>query len=327
MFPYLFTDGTLYFSSTGHAGLGGLDLFEVHLKGLKPEKAPQNLGAPLNSSEDDFGIIFNKDGGSGFFSSNRRGSDDIYMFSHRIYHIRLEGTVTDINTGLPIADSRVQLRYMDQTDTMYTDHNGRFKTPLRTHADYEVAADKETYSSDYTFGSSRGIMVDSVLYADLRLGKSAPPPPPPAVVITAPPVKREPPCDSLKRVFATGNIYYDLDKSDIRRDAHKVLDDVAELMKTHPEINLEAASYCDSRASSDYNIRLSLRRSQSAKDYIVSKGVSPDRITGRWYGANGLINACKDGTACSELEQQKNRRTEFHVILNGVNLNLMKCKP
>lgn len=133
-------------------------------------------------------------------------------------------------------------------------------------------------------------------------------------------------CDSLKKVFALQNIYYDLDKYYIREDAVNDLNHVVDLMTKYPGIDIITRSHCDSRASESYNRILSLRRGESAKAYLVKKGIAADRIKVQYYGKSRLTNGCTDGVPCSEAEQQMNRRTEFEVVYNGINLALIDCK-
>lgn len=314
-FPYLAKDGTLYFASTGHAGLGGLDLFEIALKDMKPLGTPRNMGTPVNSSADDFGLIMDDEGKSGYFSSNRRGSDDIYHFSRASLRIILEGTVTDARTRLPLAGSRLLLRHLDGTDTVRTNSRGGFRRELPGETDFEVTAQKLGYVSQMVFTTTVGAVKDTVIHLDLKLSKTENPQ---QYVISH--------CDSLKRVFSVENIYYDLDRAEIRADARPALDALARLMQKYPEITVITSSHCDSRASEDYNRRLSLRRGESAKSYLVARGIEASRVRVEYYGKTRLVNRCYDGVPCSEADQQLNRRTEFDVILNGVNLTQLDCK-
>lgn len=314
MFPFLDKDGNLYFSSTGHPGLGGLDIFEVDLKEMKAISTPRNLGVPINSATDDFGFIKSDDGKSGFLSSNRRGNDDIYKFERATYRILLEGTVTDARTRLPLPGSRILMRHLDGTDTIRTNARGEFKRELPKETDYETTTQKIGYVSQLGFVTSLGITQDSTIRMDIRLNKTE----------TAQQYVLNN-CDSLKKVFAVKNIYYDLDRYEIRPDARPALDELAYLMKKYPEITIITSSHCDSRASEEYNRRLSLNRGANAKAYLVSKGIRAERIKIAYYGKTRLVNRCYDGVECSEADQQLNRRTEFDVILNGVNITRQNC--
>jgi outer membrane protein OmpA-like peptidoglycan-associated protein len=129
----------------------------------------------------------------------------------------------------------------------------------------------------------------------------------------------------LKRTFNLDNIYYDLDQSEIRPDAVLTLDKIVEVMEKNPEISIISASHTDSRATDSYNKELSLRRGEAARSYLISKGIDGKRIEVRYYGKSRLVNTCIEGADCPESEQQRNRRTEFEVVLNGVNITQLTC--
>lgn len=314
MFPFLDKKGSLYFASTGHAGLGGLDLFEVLLKEMKPVSLPKNMGSPINSPKDDFSLVKSEDGKIGFFSSNRSGSDDIYRFKRAFQLIILEGIVTDAITRIPIANSRILMRHLDGIDTLKTDRQGKYRRELPRETDYEMTGSKLGYINKLSFVTSQGIEVDSVIRHDIILNRTESQQ---QFVLNN--------CDSLKKVFAVKNIYYDLDRSEIRRDAIPALDELYILMKKHPEISIITSSHCDSRASNDYNRNLSLRRGAAARAYLVNKGIAANRISVEYYGKTRLVNRCFDGVPCSEEDQQMNRRTEFEVIIRGINLTQQNC--
>lgn len=315
MFPFLYKDGRLFFSSTGHPGFGGLDLFEVLLNDMKPLAAPRNLGAPFNSFGDDFGLIRSEDGMSGFLSSNRLGNDDIYRYDHLAYTVKLSGLMVDAQSHSPIKNSKIVLSGIERADTLYTDENGRFFRNLEKESDFEVTGKKAGYVGNSAFISTTGIEKDSILQVVLELSKANTPQ---EWVIKN--------CDSLKRAFDVENIYYDLDQSDIREDAIPALKALARLMQKNPKISITTASHCDSRASVSYNKSLSLRRGEAARNYLIGQGISGDRIKVEYYGKSRLVNNCLDGIPCTEHDQQLNRRTTFDVILEGVNLSRLDCE-
>jgi outer membrane protein OmpA-like peptidoglycan-associated protein len=314
LFPYLDHSGKLYFASTGHAGLGGLDLFEVQLKEMKATAAPKNMGAPINSSTDDFGLIISEDGKGGYFSSNRKGTDDIYRFDRSSNMILLKGVVFDAITRIPLRNSRIVMRHLDGSDTLKTDSSGMYQRVLPKETEYELTAQKIGYVNRLSFVSSVGIEGDSTLTHDIYLSRNE----------TAQQYVFDH-CDSLKKIFKVRNIYYDLDRSAIRADARPALDELASLMKRYPEMRIITSSHTDSRATENYNRALSLRRGESARAYLVSKGISASRIAIEYYGKTRLVNRCYEGIPCSEENQQLNRRTEFDVILSEVNLTQLNC--
>ena len=314
MFPFLDHTGLLYFASTGHPGLGGLDLFEVMLKEMTPQGPPKNMGAPFNSSKDDFGLTRRDNGRIGYFSSNRRGNDDIYEFKRSSRLIILEGTVTDGTTRIPLANTRLLMRYTDGIDTLITDAKGKFKRELPTETDFETTTNKAGYINKLSFVTSQGIDKDSLIVLNIQLNKIESEQ---QLILNK--------CDSLKNVFAVKNIYYNLDRSEIRKDAIPALDELYMLMKKYPEISIITASHCDSRASEEYNKNLSLKRGHTAKNHLVAKGIEAHRISVQYYGKTRMLNRCFESVPCSEEEMQLNRRTEFDVILKGINLSRHTC--
>jgi outer membrane protein OmpA-like peptidoglycan-associated protein len=314
MFPSLDAASNLFFASTGLPGFGGLDLFEVSLKEMKPISAPKNMGVPFNSSKDDFSLIKSPDGRSGFFTSNRRGNDDIYQFNRASQLIIFEGQITDARTHLPLAGSTLIMRHLDGSDTLKTNAKGEFRRALPRETDFKTIAQKTGYVSSMGFVTSLGITQDSVIKVEIKLNKTGNLQ---QFVFNH--------CDSLKQVFAVKNIFYDLDKAEIRHDAHPALDELVNLMNKYPEITVITSSHCDSRASEDYNRTLSLHRGKSAKTYLISKGINANRVRVEYYGKTRLINRCFDDVPCSEADQQLNRRTEFDIILNGVNISQLNC--
>jgi outer membrane protein OmpA-like peptidoglycan-associated protein/tetratricopeptide (TPR) repeat protein len=314
LFPFLDKNYNLFFASTGHVGLGGLDVFEVQMKEMKPVGDVKNMGTPINTSKDDFGLIRNADGKSGYLSSNRRGNDDIYSFKKSSHVVLFQGTIRDGRTKLPLAGSRLIMRHLDGADTLHTTTKAEFSRELPIEMDYELTAQKLGYVNQIGFVSSIGIEKDTVIKRDIYLFKTE--------NIQQYVLNN---CDSLKRIFAVQNIYYDLDKSNIRRDARPALDELVTLMNKYPEITVITSSHCDSRASEAYNRSLSLRRAEESKSYLIARGISATRVKVEYYGKTRLVNRCYDGVPCSEEYQQLNRRTEFDVILNGINITRQNC--
>ena len=309
MFPFMADNGDLYFASDGHPGFGGLDIFITQKINDSTWAIPQNLNQPVNSSYDDFSICIAKNNMIGFFSSNRPGglgSDDIYLFRRMVDYIPgsqtamitckpyLSGYVKDKTTLKPISNATVFVldKETDQVMILKTDSNGLYRTRIKPRTSYTVKAMQTGYIADcfpYT-PDTAGRIVERTAPRDLLL-------------------------DVLRndKTFALGNIYYDLDKWNIRSDAQPSLDKLVMIMKENP-VNIELGSHTDSRASADHNLELSQKRAESAVRYIVLLGINPVRISAKGYGETQLINKCKDGVQCTEAEHQQNRRTEFRVI-------------
>lgn len=300
MFPTVQGE-TLYFSSTGHIGMGGLDIFKA--KGAKNNfgKA-RNLGYPVNSASDDFSFIVegdSKDKNAGYLSSNRiggAGSDDIYSFNYerRLVTIVLEGITRNKNTGDLLPGSPV---------TLYGP-NGEIVARNVTDNDAEVSFTVDP-SLEYRLYSERpGYFPDSLAVTNIRGDRDT------TIRVTL----------NLQPVFKIGerfileDIHYDFDKHNIRPDAAAILDKLVATMRDNPTLKIELSSHTDSRGTDTYNERLSQRRAQAAVDYLVSRGIARDRMVAKGYGETRLLNGCGDGVQCTEAQHQANRRTEVEVL-------------
>lgn len=301
MFPYYNShDNSLYFSSNGHIGMGGLDIFKSEGTGSDWSE-PENLRFPLNTGADDFGITFdNNDQFHGFFSSNRpggRGAEDIYEFKILPLYFKLVGTVTDCKTGKPLANSLVEIT--NDLDTV--------KISLRTNedGDYDtvVLAEKATYKISVTNREA--------YYFDAEDNPR---------VITTVGLKKshtfiEDFCLNPQLDFAKVlPIFYDLDKANIKPAAAKVLSDsLLPLLLKYPKIRIELGSHTDCRSSYAYNISLSQRRADSAVSYLIRRGIDPRRIIAKGYGESQLINDC----ACEGRDIVAN--TKYDLGLSPIN--------
>jgi outer membrane protein OmpA-like peptidoglycan-associated protein/tetratricopeptide (TPR) repeat protein len=291
MFPTVVGD-VLYFSSTGHVNMGGLDIFETHREG-DFWSDPKNMGYPVNSTRDDFGLWLDSAGTKGYLSSARSGTDGIYALSVHRPVFAVEGTVTNAKTGKPILGAIVALKDLTTgKDTLVmTDHQGHYYFDLAPNTAYQLVGSNEGMLTQNTSASTVGLALSAVLKADLAL----------------PPVE-------INRPIAVKNIYYDFDKWDIRPDAARELDKLAEILKANPGLTFELSSHTDSRGGDTYNLVLSDARAKSAVDYLVRHGVDPDHLIARGYGETQLVNGCSNGVKCTEEQHQANRRTDFKVI-------------
>jgi peptidoglycan-associated lipoprotein len=305
MFPFMHDDGTLFFASNGHVGLGGVDIFFT--KGDATDwSTPINMKSPINSGGDDFAIIFySGDNERGFFSSNReggKGQDDIYRFYMTPLVFTLSGVARDIKTKAALP--KTQLTITNSSDTVklivMTDDKGYYKITLNRSTDYELFGQKEDYyDSKMEFQTTKGLEVSTDLVQDLELD----------------------PFD-YEAVFTLDGIYYDLDKANIRTDAARILDTIVVLLNKYPKIRLELGSHTDCRSDSIYNKGLSQRRADSAVSYIVRQGIDSLRLVARGYGESELVNDCAcEGSyvkrKCNEEEHQMNRRTTFRLLDNN----------
>lgn len=308
-FPFISSDGRLFFATDGHVGLGGLDVFVAQIKDNGDIGEIYNVGKPLNSSYDDFGLILNENDGIGYFSSNRAtglGNDDIYKVT-RIKPLLsncgqiISGVTKDVKTDKILPLARVQLKDKQNNIISQTtsDVLGNFSfTDLNCNETYVVRAEKETYEP------AEAIMItptdsNTDMSRNLYLN------PPIAVGVG----------DDLNDLLGLRPIYFDLDKSFIRRDAEQELIKVIAFMEQFPNSEIDVRSHTDSRAKDVYNMDLSERRNKSTIDYIVNTGgINRSRLKGRGYGETQLTNRCSNGVACSEGEHQLNRRSEFIIL-------------
>lgn len=309
MFPRMTPDGNFFFASDGHPGYGKLDLF-VAEKDDSGIQVVRNLGQNLNSKDDDFGIFFTEYPKTGFISSNREGGegdDDIYFFEDKTPKPKIVNVLLNVFTKEEKADgsladlpqTRVVLYGSDnkQQGGDFSNTNGRVRFTMAPDSDYTIIASKGGYFSKSILYTTKGktpdpttlikevtnVSLDTTIVLDQLI---------------------------LEKSIVLDNIYYDLDKAEIRPDAAVELDKLVKILADNPSIRIELSSHTDSRSSDAYNQDLSQRRAQSAVDYIVSKGIAAERLVAKGYGESQLI--IKD--AKTEEEHQVNRRTEFKVI-------------
>lgn len=379
MFPFVTKSQILYFASKGYAGLGGLDIFSIDLnqKGMKPI----NLGYPVNTSKDDFGLILKN--GKGYFASNRlkgQSFDDIYKFSIESRLIR--GQVFNKVTNEILGHTLVTLNDENghPVDTVITKENGVFKFFVSGKQAYQIRSEKESFIDGNVIIKASDIQdkteffmpvfqaVDNTILLEGLVVMKDEQCPIEGMIIT---VINQKTLDSFELVsdvngkflckldkggiynleyhktgimsrydmidltnsvknrlfikeefnqleigksFVLENILYDFNKSNIREDASIELDKLVAILRDNPHVMIELSSHTDSRGSFDYNMILSKRRAKEAVDYILSKGITSERIVSKAYGEIKLINRCEDGVECSKAEHQANRRTEVKVL-------------
>jgi peptidoglycan-associated lipoprotein len=301
-FPFIDTDGTLYFSSNGHPGFGGLD---IYLSRFESDSflSPLNLGEEMNSSRDDFGYTSGRSEEEGFLSSNRLDIDQIYRFTRvskdREYMIR--GLVTDANTQEILPETQVTL-YDDKGNalaTVITDELGRYELSTEPNKTYQLEAQKPLYigTSELFSTSDSG---DLTFNIELKLESYDD-----AEDIV---IQKE---DGFTYIELE-NIYFDLDRWEIKPQAAQTLDILIDLLRKYPKMEIELGAHTDSRASPEYNMNLSQKRADAAMEYIISKGISEGRIVAKGFGETRPLVDC--GRNCTEIQFSINRRCEFIII-------------
>lgn len=304
-FPFISEENELYFASDGRPGLGGLDVFASRINKDNTFSEVLNVGAPVNGPQDDFAFLIDSKSRNGFFSSNRdggKGYDDIYKFTETrrlICEQVLAGTITDKETNSILPNTKVSLFdgkfiYLKE---IITDEKGKYSFEVECGKTYYVRGEKldyETKENNVTIAKMNG-------ETNLSLALE----------------KRIKPVDlgtDLAKTINIQMIYFDLDKSFIRKDAAFELEKILDIMKQFPAMKVDIRSHTDSRQTSEYNNALSNRRAKATKDWLVKNGVEASRLTSKGYGEDQLVNNCSDGVECTEEAHQANRRSEFIVI-------------
>lgn len=311
-FPYVRSDGTLYFSSDGHPGLGGLDIFKATPVGETGWKV-ENMRNPINSAGDDFGITFGA-GEEGFFSSNRgdaRGYDHIYSFVFNPVKVTIEGTVTDKDEEL-VRNAIIRIVGNDGTiQKEVARDDGSFKFSLERGVRYVMLAGAKGYLNQRQEFESDTTQEDANYWVEFIL-------------------------PAINKPSLIENVFYDFDKADLRPETVTALDELVTVLNENPNVTIEMASHTDRWGSEEYNLDLSNRRAQSVIDYLISKGISSERLQPHGYGKTKpktvtkrlarLYPQFKEGQVLDEAfvktlsdedqeaADQINRRTEFQVL-------------
>lgn len=314
-FPYVRSDGSLYFSSDGHPGMGGLDIFRATAVGDPADLRwkVENMGFPINSAGDDFGITFGK-GEDGFFSSNRgdaRGFDHIYSFEYDPVRITIEGLVMDKDEE-PVKNAIIRIVGNDGSNQKEVARDdGSFSFALQRGVKYVMLAGAKGYLNQKQEFASDSTMEDANYWVEFIL-------------------------PSISKPSVVENIFYDYDKADLRPESKTALNELIAVLHDNPNVTIEMASHTDRWGSDAYNINLSERRAKSVVDYLVENGISRDRLQPHGYGKSRpktvtkriarLYPQFKEGDILTEefiktlpeedqhAADQINRRTEFSVL-------------
>uniref|UniRef100_UPI00404B3F86 OmpA family protein n=1 Tax=Flavobacterium sp. TaxID=239 RepID=UPI00404B3F86 len=289
-FPFITDDNVLFFSSNGKTGFGGLDVFKMD---LNKESEAINVGEPVNTSKDDFAFTYNTSKKVGFFSSNRDGVDNIYK-ADPICNFRAVTTVRDEITGKEIEGALVVLTDEKQNilSSLTTDMYGRTETILKCLPVYISYATKSGYENSNVYKVE---IPENEFGQDMAVGITLKPIVP---IITETEVILQP-------------IYFEFNKSNITAQGAEELNKLVVVMNEHPEMVIFAKSHTDNRGSDSYNMKLSDRRAKATVQYLISKGIAKERISGQGFGESEPKVACK---SCTEEEHAQNRRSEFLIV-------------
>ena len=327
LFPHIRPDGRLYFSSKGHPGYGGLDLFYAE---VKPETDSQksdtiqwnifNMGAPFNSINDDFGITFAGVSENGFFSSNRgqkKGYDQIYSFTLPAMEFLVEGTILNTDNE-PVGDATIRLVGDDGTNIKaQTRRDGTYRPKLNKDTRYAMLATARGYLNAKQQLSTKGLNDSRSYQQDFTLAL-------------------------ISKPVTMSNIFYEFGKWTLTPESEKGLTELVKLLNDNPNITIELSAHTDMVGQNDANKQLSLRRAQSVVDYLIQHGIKADRLTPVGYGEEKPVvvddkmhkqypylpkEQVLDEAFISTLTPDKqevchslNRRTEFRVLKTTYNL-------
>jgi peptidoglycan-associated lipoprotein len=319
LFPYVRDSATIYFASDGHPGLGGLDLFKATLDSTGKWNVA-NMGMPVNSMADDFGITFAGEREQGFFSSNRsdaRGWDHIYSFEYPTVTIFIEGYVSDLDEEA-VEGAVVRIVGKDGLNVKApVKPDGSYRIELERDISYVMMASAPNFLNQNFELKTDAEEKNETYYVDFYLSP-------------------------IDKPVVVENIFYDYDKATLRPESKEALDGLVKILNDNPNVTIELGAHTDCKGSDAYNEKLAQRRAQSVVDYLIEAGIDAARLTAKGYGEtvpkeiHGKLteayNFLEEGTALTEqfietlppeqqeIADQLNRRTEFQVT--GLEYNL-----
>ncbi|MEL1244729.1 OmpA family protein [Flavobacterium sp. DGU11] len=285
-FPFITDDNKLYFASDGRKGLGAMD---IYVADMANDSEALNIGLPINSPQDDFAFTFNTTVNKGFFSSNRKGDDNMYL-AIPICGVDAVVMVRDSKTGKPLSSANVAI----------LDEKNNVIETRKTNTEGWV-----TYSVDCNTTYSIVVSADGYKNTTVPVAKNAG-------------GKVEVPVnlDPIESIIVDGkiklnDIYFEFDKSNVTKEGAAELDKLVEVMRTKPELIIMAQAHTDNRGSDEYNLSLSDRRARAVVQYVISNGIAENRISGKGYGETQPRVVC---TECTDEQHAQNRRNEFIIV-------------
>lgn len=300
-FPFISSDNKLYFATDGRPGLGGFDIFVSKIENDGSFKVVENVGAPINGPQDDFGLSIQSNG-KGFFTSNRtggKGNDDIYKFAEVLCKQKVEGVLTDSETNQVLANVKV-IMFNDKFELLKeskSDDKGNYSFDAECGKKYYVRTELADYVSKESSVTTETKTATSILHIAIEKAGCK-------LVVGG----------DLAKCFGIKVIYFDINKTEITKEAAFELEKILDVMKQNLKIKIDVRSHTDSRQSEKYNQTLSDNRAKATIDWLVKNGIDSSRLSGKGYGESQLVNKCSDGVPCTEEEHQANRRSEFIVV-------------
>jgi peptidoglycan-associated lipoprotein len=319
LFPYVRDSVTIYFASNGHPGMGGLDIFKATLDSTGAWNV-ENMGMPVNSMADDFGITFAGEEERGYFSSNRndaRGWDHLYSFDYPTVTIFIEGYVSD-NDEYPIEGSIVRIVGKDGLNVKVpVKPDGSYRVELERDISYVMMASAPNFLNQNFELKTDAEEKNETYYVDFYLSP-------------------------IDKPVVVENIFYDFDKATLRPESKEALDHLIKILNDNPNVTIELGAHTDRKGADAYNEKLAQRRAQSVVDYLIEAGIETARLTAKGYGETvpkvingklaGQYDYLPEGAVLTEefvnsltpeqqeIADQLNRRTEFQVT--GLEYNL-----
>ena len=313
-FPYISNDGVLYFSSSGHGGLGGLDIFfSVPERGVF--NVVENMGYPLNSPKDDFSFILDESGTQGYFASNRKGgkgNDDLFYLKIKYIPVIIRGVVKDRETNEIIPDTRISIinENADTVHTAYTGRDGQFEFEVNKGQEYIVMGQNEFYFPNESYVLTNNLRMNDETFVELFL-ELAPEDDSPE------PIRMEEENGVALQIIAEEYADFEIKSAVLKPETINMLDRLIIMMKKNPEMQVRIESHMDSRGDDEVNMLLSKRRARASFDYMNERGIDSDRIEYEGFGETRLLNRCANGVDCSDEEHAANERTIVKVVKKG----------
>ena len=305
-FPFVSSENILYFSSDGHPGLGGLDIFGIKIKNGGFTRSVLNVGEPVNSKWDDFSYIIKEDNKRGYFASNRAegmGADDIYGFLETrplIFECLqpITGTVRDKISNEVLVGATVKVINEDNEEILsaITDNRGNYTLSCDCNQGNFVRAQTQGYmpAEEYLpISNGKATIIDFYLEREIIKAGFG---------------------DDLAKLLQLSTIYFDFGKYNVRTDAEIEIQKVIAAMEKYPSLKIKANSHTDSRGRDSFNLWLSQKRAEATVNYMILQGISSERLKGEGFGETRLVNECDDGVKCSGEKHQLNRRSEFIIL-------------
>jgi outer membrane protein OmpA-like peptidoglycan-associated protein/tetratricopeptide (TPR) repeat protein len=304
-FPFISDYDVLYFSSIGHEGFGGLDVFRSNMVNGVFDK-PVNLGSTINSNVDDFAYVIREKDNQGYVSSNRTGFDRIYRFAREeniLTKYQVEGIVQDKNSKELLAGSLVTL--FNEAGNVIQDSivgdDAYYIFKIEPNKKYKVRGTRKAYiPQDVEFSTDSKGKIQHNIYLSLESFADA-----------EEKVKKD---EEGEVKVELDKIFFDFDKSNIREDAAVTLNVLVDLMKKYPTMEVEVSAHTDARGPDQYNLELSKRRAASTLEYLVSQGIERNRLKSIGYGEMQPLNQCVKEGICEDEEYDINRRCEFTIL-------------